>query len=83
MCIDRFENMKNTFSQTFTINYYPNNPSLPLYSLALLLMSTTSYNYIWLFTYSDFAGECASSLCSHEREESAEQHCIGIVGKIK
>ena len=34
--------MKHTFSQTFTINFYRNNPSLPLYSLALLLISTTS-----------------------------------------
>ena len=42
MYIDRFEIMKHTFIQTFTINYYPNNPSLPLYLLALLLTSTTS-----------------------------------------
>ena len=44
MNIDRFEIMKNTFSQTFTINYYPNTPSLPLYSLTLLLISTTSHS---------------------------------------
>ena len=43
MYIDRFEIMKHTFSQKFTINYCPNKASLPLYSLALLLISTTSY----------------------------------------
>ena len=45
MYIDRFEIMKHTFSQTFTINYYPNNPSLPVYSLALQLISTTSFKF--------------------------------------
>ena len=37
-----FEIMKHTFSQTYTITYCPNKASVPLYSLALLLISTTS-----------------------------------------
>ena len=46
--IDRLEIMKHTFSQTLSINYYPNNPSLPLCSLALLLISTTNISFIVL-----------------------------------